>query len=43
MTSVSIFKKLSHQASTADKTLIHIAIAMEITTQLEGNVSLICF
>ena len=27
MTSVSIFKKLSHQASTADKTLI---IAMEI-------------
>ena len=30
MTSVSIFKKLGHQASTADKTLIHIAIAMEI-------------
>ena len=30
MTSVSIFKKLSHQASTADKTLIHIAISMEI-------------
>ena len=30
MTSVSIFKKLSHQASTADKTLIYIAIAMEI-------------
>ena len=43
MTSVSIFKKLSHQASTADKTLIHIYRYGNKTTQMEGNVSLICF
>ena len=30
MTSVSIFKKLSHQASTADKTLIHIAMEIKL-------------